>query len=72
MVLNLFQGMYRESPNGFNVPYGHYNTPTIITEENLTIISELIKDVELIHADFSISIKTPYLATLYIRPHMLQ
>ena len=62
MVLNktCFRGMYREGPNGFNVPYGHYKkTPTIITKENLTIISELIKDVEFIHADFSISIKAP-------------
>jgi DNA adenine methylase len=51
-----FRGMYREGPNGFNVPYGHYKkTPTIITEIDLTYISELIKDVEFIQSDFSSS-----------------
>jgi DNA adenine methylase len=48
--------MYREGPNGFNVPYGHYKkTPTIITEHDLTFISDLIKDVEFIQSDFSSS-----------------
>ena len=51
-----FRGMYREGPNGFNVPYGHYKkTPTIITEHDLTFISDLIKDVEFIQSDFSSS-----------------
>ena len=51
-----FRGMYREGPNGFNVPYGHYKkTPTIITEHDLTFISDLIKDVEFIRSDFSSS-----------------
>jgi len=53
-----FRGMYREGPNGYNVPYGHYkNTPTIITETELSIISDLIKHVEFIHGDFRDSIK---------------
>jgi len=51
-----FRGMYREGPNGFNVPYGHYKkTPTIITDHDLTFISDLIKDVEFIQSDFSSS-----------------
>jgi DNA adenine methylase len=53
-----FRGMYREGPNGYNVPYGHYKkTPTIITKKDLNYISELIKNVEFIHSDFSSSIK---------------
>ena len=53
-----FRGMYREGPNGYNVPYGHYKkTPTIITEANLNYISDLIKNVEFIHSDFTSSIK---------------
>lgn len=53
-----FRGMYREGPNGFNVPYGHYKkTPTIISKIDLNYISDLFKEVEFIHADFTGSIK---------------
>ena len=53
-----FRGMYREGPNGFNVPYGHYKTtPSIISKEDLDYISDLIKDVEFIQSDFNNSIK---------------
>ena len=53
-----FRGMYREGPNGYNVPYGHYKkTPTIITEEDLNYISDLVKDVEFKDCGFSDSIK---------------
>lgn len=53
-----FRGMFREGPGGYNVPYGHYKkTPTIISLEDLNIISDLIKDVEFIQSDFGESIK---------------
>ena len=54
-----FRGMYREGPNGYNIPYGHYKkTPTIISKTDLNYISELIKNVEFNHSSFSDSIKT--------------
>ena len=55
MILNktCFRGMYREGPNGFNVPFGHYKTtPTIITKSMLDTISVLIKDVVFECKDF--------------------
>jgi DNA adenine methylase len=53
-----FRGMYREGPNGYNVPYGHYKkTPTIISKKDLNYISELIKDVEFKNCSFTESIK---------------
>ena len=53
-----FRGMYREGPNGYNVPYGHYKkTPSIITKSELDTISDLIQGVEFVHSDFSSSLK---------------
>lgn len=53
-----FRGMYREGPNGYNVPYGHYKeTPTIISKTDLDYISDLIKNVEFKHNSFTDSIK---------------
>tara|TARA_B100001094_G_C18073789_1_gene741511 strand:- start:232 stop:1134 length:903 start_codon:yes stop_codon:yes gene_type:complete len=59
MFLNktCFRGMYREGPNGFNVPYGHYKTtPVIIKKHDLDTISEMFQHVEFIHSDFRDSI----------------
>ena len=49
--------MYREGPNGFNVPYGHYKTtPTIATREDIDRVSSLIQKVKFFHMGFSDSI----------------
>jgi DNA adenine methylase len=50
-----FRGVYREGPNGFNVPFGHYNNPEIINKEHLYKISELIKNVNFVHSKFETS-----------------
>ena len=49
--------MYREGPNGFNVPFGHYKTtPSFITKDKIKIINKLIQNVVFVNCDFSKSI----------------
>ena len=50
-----FRGVYREGPNGFNVPYGNYNTPEVINKRHLMEISKLIQNVNFFHSDFEAS-----------------
>jgi len=51
-----FRGVYREGPNGFNVPYGHYANPAIL--DDIRPVSELIKDVVFTARPFSESLAT--------------
>lgn len=47
-----WRGLYREGPNGFNVPYGNYKNPSFVDKDTLLNISNLIQKVEFICCDF--------------------
>jgi len=53
-----FRGVFRVGPNGYNVPYGHYNNPEIINKVHLDEIHELIQHVIFQCMDFSCSLAT--------------
>lgn len=52
-----FKGMYREGPNGMNIPFGHYFNVNFELDKLLEI-SQLIQPVIFIHSDFSDSLST--------------
>lgn len=64
-----FRGVFRVGPNGFNVPYGHYNNPEIINKEHLNEIQELIKNVIFECCDFNTSLnKVEHNDYVYLDP----
>ena len=52
-----FRGVYREGPNGFNVPFGNYKNPKFLSETHVDEIHKLIQNVEFISCDFEESTK---------------
>jgi len=52
-----FRGMYRVGPNGYNIPFGNYKKPEIVSLEHLKEVSALIKDVVFECCDYSKSIE---------------
>lgn len=40
-----FRGLYREGPNGFNVPYGHYKNPKVLERTEVREVSRSIQGV---------------------------
>jgi len=51
-----FRGVFRVGPNGFNVPYGHYDNPEIINKDHLDKIHNLIQSVIFECCDFNTSL----------------
>jgi DNA adenine methylase len=52
-----FRGVYREGPNGFNVPFGHNKNPSVFCPAHLREISELIQPVIFTPTPFTQSLK---------------
>jgi DNA adenine methylase len=48
-----FNGLYRvNAKNGFNVPKGKYNNPTICDAENIMAVSNALQKVEILSGDY--------------------
>jgi len=53
-----FRGVFRVGPNGFNVPYGNYDSPEIINYDHIKSVSELIQPVVFTTCDCLMALST--------------
>lgn len=51
-----FRGLHRMGPNGFNVPFGHYETISKLTNDKIYEIHKIIQNVNFIHQDFEVAL----------------
>lgn len=52
-----FRGVYREGPNGFNVPFGHNKNPSIYDEAHVREVSTLLQGVQFSCCSFEEALK---------------
>ena len=51
-----FNGLYRVNRHGhYNVPMGKYSFPKICDEENLTAVSDILQNVQIVYGDYAMS-----------------
>lgn len=69
-----FRGMYREGPNGFNAPFGHYKNPSIYNKNDVLLVSSLLQHVEFSSQSFEKSLERTilYILTHHMLLKMLQ
>ena len=53
-----FRGIYREGPNGFNVPYGHMKNPSLMDPDNIRNVSRAIQKVVFTHQSYEKALET--------------
>jgi len=54
-----FNGLWRVNKNGnFNVPFGRYRNPQLPTQDHIKALSQMLKNVAILHQDFEQTVST--------------